>query len=77
MHANVVCGGLSILCIVFNGLNPASFSFIFGLLQTNINTILQQINVKKMSCLSSMRNQDSNPRPLEHVSSPHLCIVFN
>ena len=29
--------------------NPASFLFIFGLFQTNINTILQQINVKKMS----------------------------
>ena len=28
--------------------NPASFSFIFGLFQTNINTILQQINVKNV-----------------------------
>ena len=32
-----------------NGPSPASFSFIFGLFQTNIDTILQQINVKKMS----------------------------
>ena len=32
-------------------LNLASFSFIFGLFQKNINTILQQINVKK--CPSS------------------------
>ena len=35
-----------------NGPSPASFSFIFGLFQTNINTILQQINVKK--CPSSI-----------------------
>ena len=27
---------------------PASFSFIFDLFQTNINTILQQINVKNV-----------------------------
>ena len=31
-----------------NGQSPASFSFIFGLFQTNINAILQQINVKKV-----------------------------
>ena len=31
-----------------NGPSPASFSFIFGLFQTNINTILQQINVKNV-----------------------------
>ena len=30
-----------------NGPSPASFSFIFDFFQTNINTILQQINVKK------------------------------
>ena len=30
------------------GQSPASFSFIFGLFQTNINTILQQINVKNV-----------------------------
>ena len=29
-----------------NGPSPDSFSFIFGLFQTNINKILQQINVK-------------------------------
>ena len=48
--------------------NPASFSFIFGLFQTNINTILQQINVKK--CPSSIRHRDSNPRPSECKSPP-------
>ena len=37
------------------------FRFIFGPFQTNINTILQQINVKK--CPSSIRHWDSNPRP--------------
>ena len=29
-----------------NGPSPTSFSFIFSLFQTNINTSLQQINVK-------------------------------
>ena len=48
--------------------NPASFLFIFGLFQTNINTILQQINVKK--CPSSIRHRDSNPRPSERESPP-------
>ena len=47
---------------------PASFSFIFRLFQTNINTILQQINVKK--CPPSIRPRDSNPRPLERESPP-------
>ena len=31
-----------------NGPSPASFSFIFGRFQTNINTILKQINVKNV-----------------------------
>ena len=34
--------------VLKNGPSPASFSFIFGLFQTNINTILQQINVKNV-----------------------------
>ena len=51
-----------------NGPSPASFSFIFGLSQTNINTILQQINVKK--CPSSIRHRDSNPRPSGRESPP-------
>ena len=34
--------------LFLNGPSPASFSFIFGLFQTNINTILQQINVKNV-----------------------------
>ena len=51
-----------------NGPSPASFQFIFGLFQTNINTILHQINVKK--CPSSIQCWDSNPRPSEHVSAP-------
>ena len=44
-----------------NGPSPASFSFIFSLSQTNSNTILQQINVKK--CPSSVWHWDSNPQP--------------
>ena len=51
-----------------NGPSPASFTFIFGLFQTNINTILQQINVKK--CPSSIRHWDSNPRPSDRESPP-------
>ena len=36
-------------CLILkNGPSPASFSFIFGLFQTNINTILQQIYVKNV-----------------------------
>ena len=48
--------------------SPASFSFIFGLFQTKINTILQKINVKK--CPSSIWHWDSNPRHSERESSP-------
>ena len=40
---------------------PGLFLFIFGLFQTNNNTILQQNNVKK--CPSSILHWDSNPRP--------------
>ena len=47
---------------------PGLFFVIFGLFQRNINTILQQINVKK--CPSSIRHRDSNPRPSEHESLP-------
>ena len=34
-----------------NGPTPASFSLNFGLFQTNINTILQQINVKNVNSI--------------------------
>ena len=54
--------------VFLNGPSPASFSFIFGLFQTNINTILEQINVKK--CPSSIQHQDSNPRPSKRESPP-------
>ena len=54
--------------LFLNGASPAAFSFIFNLFQTNINAILQQINVKK--CPSSIRRRDSNPRPSEHESTP-------
>ena len=47
---------------------PCLFLFIFGLFQTNINTILQQIHVKK--CPSSIRHRESNPRPSERESPP-------
>ena len=57
-------------CFFFlkNGPSPASFSFIFCIFQTNINTILQQINVKKSP--SSIWHWDSNPRPSERESPP-------
>ena len=51
-----------------NGPSLASFSFIFDLFQKNINTILQQINVKK--CSSSIRHWDSNPRLSEREPPP-------
>ena len=54
--------------LFLNGPFPASFSFILSPFQTNINTILQQINVKK--CPSSIWHQDSNPRPSERESPP-------
>ena len=50
-----------------NGPTSASFSFIFGLFKQTIE-FLQQINVKK--CIQYMTHRDSNPRPLEHESSP-------
>ena len=53
---------------VKNGPSPASFSFIFRLFETNINTVLQQINVKK--CPSNKRCWNLNPQPSEHESPP-------
>ena len=38
----------SVINLFLNGPSPASFSFNFGLFQTDINTILQQINVKNV-----------------------------
>ena len=49
---------------------PASFSFIFDLFQTNINTIFTTNQCEKISSPSSIRSQDSNPRPLERESPP-------
>ena len=54
--------------VFLNGPSSAYFSFIFGPFQTNINTILQQINLKK--CPSSIRHRDLNPRPSECESPP-------
>ena len=47
---------------------PGLFFVYFRSFQTNINTILQQINVKK--CPSSIRRWDSNPWPSDHESPP-------
>ena len=47
---------------------PGLFFVYFDLFQTNINTILQQINVKK--CTSRMRRRDLNPRPSDCESPP-------
>ena len=52
--------------VFLNGPSPASFSFIFGLFQTNINTIFTTNQCEK--CLSSVRCWDLNPRPSEHES---------
>ena len=49
---------------VFTG----SFPFIFGLFQTSINTVFQQVNVTEYP--SSIRCWDSNPHPSEHESLP-------
>ena len=48
---------------------PASFSFIFGLFQTN-NTMFTTNQCEKISCPSSIRRRDSSPQPLEHESPP-------
>ena len=61
-------GTMAFFFFFLNGPSLASFSFIIGLFQTNINTILQQINVEK--CPSSIRHWDSNPRPSESKSPP-------
>ena len=45
---NLLLLGQWITVFFLNWPSPASFPFIFGLLQTNINTILQQINVKNV-----------------------------
>ena len=54
--------------LFLNGPSPASFSFNFGLFQTNIVMFIQQINVE--NCLTSLLYWDSNPRPSEHVPPP-------
>ena len=51
-----------------NGPTPASFSFVFGLFKQTLLQFLQKIYVKK--CPSSIRYQDSNPRPSECESLP-------
>ena len=53
-----------------NGPTPASFFFIFGLFQTNIITIFTTDLCEKMSCPSSIRHRDSNPRPLDGEPPP-------
>ena len=58
------------LNVFTNGPSPASFSFIFDLFQTNINTIFTTNQCEKISSPSSIRSQDSNPRPLERESPP-------
>ena len=46
--------------------HPRPLFRLFRSFQTNINTILQQINVKK--CPSSIRRWDSNPQPSDRES---------
>ena len=64
------CCVLNIKGIVSNGPTPASFLFNFGLLKQTLLQFLQQINVKKMSCPSSIHCRDLNPWPSEHEPSP-------
>ena len=64
-----ICDQLCLSLLVFlffKKMGPASLSFIFGLFQTNINTILQIIYVKK--CPSNIWHWDSNPQPSERES---------
>ena len=51
-----------------NGPTPFSFFVYFQSFQTNINTIFTTNQCEK--CPSSIQYWDSNPRPLEHESSP-------
>ena len=43
---------------------------LFRSFQTNINTIFTTNQYEKMSIPSSLWHRDSNPRPLDHESSP-------
>ena len=63
-------GGMSCLAkhVFLNGPSPASFSFIFGLFNKQYITIFTANQCEKSQ--SSIRRRDSNPRPLEHESSP-------
>ena len=49
---------------------PGLFSVYFRSFQTNINAIFTTNQCEKMSILYSLRCRDSNPRPLDHESSP-------
>ena len=63
-------GGMSCLAkhVFLNGPSPASFSFIFGLFNKQYITIFTANQCEKSQ--SSIQRRDSNPRPLEHESSP-------
>ena len=54
--------------IFLNGPTPFSFFVYFQSFQTYINTIFTTNQCEK--CPSSIQYWDSNPRPLEHESSP-------
>ena len=49
--------------------NPGLFFIYFWSFQTN-NTIFYNKSMRKMSCPSSIRHWDSNPRPSERESPP-------
>ena len=55
--------------------HPRALFRLFRSFQTNINTILQQISVKK--CPFKIWHQNSNPRPLEHESPPITTRQFD
>ena len=55
--------------IFFKKGQPSLFSNYFRSFQTN-NKIFTTNQCEKMSCPSSIRGRDSNPRPLEHEPPP-------
>ena len=70
LFTDLGCKTWDVTCFFFkNGPSPASISFIFELFQTN-NTIFTTIQCEQMSCPSSIRRRESNPRPLECESPP-------
>ena len=69
-----VTGGLTLTTVdktfIKNWAKPGLFLVYFRSFQTNSTQFLQQINLKKMSCPSSIWHRDSNSRPSEYEPPP-------